>query len=166
MIASHTFEDVGWDSFQHDLRYAARGIRRRPGFAAIVVAMLALGIGANAIMFGVIDRLLLRPPAHVAEPDRVTRIYFREKAAAWLPGQDYIVLGDTARVVPAGLGLGFAVAFLAGRWVEPLLYQTSPYDPAVMAAVAATLVGAALAASFVPAWRASRVNPVVALRAE
>jgi hypothetical protein len=77
-----------------------------------------------------------------------------------------LVLGDAARVVAAGLGLGVAVALIAGRWVEPLLFRTSPHDPAVMAAAAATLAGAALAASVVPVWRASRVNPVVALRAE
>ena len=58
-----------------DIRYAARGIRRSPGFAAAVVLTLALGIGANATMFGVVDRLLLRPPAGVRVPDEVNRVY-------------------------------------------------------------------------------------------
>ncbi len=58
-----------------DIRYAARGIRRSPGFAAAVVITLALGIGANATMFGVVDRLLLRPPSGVRAPDEVNRIY-------------------------------------------------------------------------------------------
>src|SRR5690348_7000921 len=80
-----------WESFRHDLRDAARAMRRRLGFTAIVVVTFALGIGANAIMFGVVDRLLLRPPDGVVEPDRVTRIYFREKAGPWLPGREYIV---------------------------------------------------------------------------
>ncbi len=71
-------------------------MRRHPGFTAIVVVTLALGIGANAIMFGVVDGLLLRSPAHVVEPDRVTRIYFREKAGPWLPGRDYTVNAVTS----------------------------------------------------------------------
>jgi predicted permease len=58
-----------------DIRYAARGIRRSPGFSAAVIITLALGIGANATMFGVVDRLLLRPPAHLRAPGEVNRVY-------------------------------------------------------------------------------------------
>jgi len=58
-----------------DLRYAARGIRQRPGFAAAVVLTLALGVGANAAMFGVTDRLLFRVPPHMTDADRVHRVY-------------------------------------------------------------------------------------------
>ena len=57
-----------------DLRYAARGIRRSPGFSAAVIVTLALGIGANATMFGVVDRLFLRPPAAVRAPDQVNSV--------------------------------------------------------------------------------------------
>jgi putative ABC transport system permease protein len=60
----------------HDLRYALRGLARSPGFTAAVVATLALGIGANTTMFGVLDTLLLRPPVHVRDPGRVARVYF------------------------------------------------------------------------------------------
>jgi hypothetical protein len=388
------------ESFWHDARDAARAMRGRPGFTAIVVVTFALGIAANAIMFGVVDRLLLRPPEGVFEPDRVARIHFSEKAQAWLPGSEYVVgsvttypmltamregvpslqevsgfycgrftvgrgaeaeepdtclvtgnyfrllgvrpalgarvavitetmakhlwpgadpigqclllmepsggpctevvgvarntllfsmtderalyyvprthpavvesrpdavlvratpdsphlaaavrreiqaispdmpyvgvqsyeelvaperqpwrlgaamftvfgalalviaavglysviayvvtqrtreigvrmalgagtpdvvrlvLRDSAQVVVLGLGLGVAVVLLAGHWIQPLLYQTSAHDPAIVAAVAAGLTAVAVAASFGPAWRASRVNPAVALRAD
>jgi ABC-type antimicrobial peptide transport system permease subunit len=77
-----------------------------------------------------------------------------------------LVLGDSARVVAVGLGLGVAASLLAARWVQPLLFRTSARDPAIIAAVAAALAAAALVASFAPTWRASRVNPAVALRAE
>ncbi len=65
-----------WGAVAHDLRYALRGIRLHPGFAAGVVLTLGLGIGANATMFGIVDRLLLRPPAYLAHPDRVHRVWF------------------------------------------------------------------------------------------
>jgi len=58
-----------------DVRYALRGMRRGPGFAAVVAVTLGLGIGANATMFGIVDRLLLSAPEHITNPDRVRRIY-------------------------------------------------------------------------------------------
>jgi putative ABC transport system permease protein len=58
-----------------DLRYAARSLRRTPGFSALVVFTLALGIGANAALFSFIDRLFFRPPSGVAEPHEITRLY-------------------------------------------------------------------------------------------
>ncbi len=54
---------------------AARGIRRAPGFSAAVIATLGLGLGANAVMFGVVDRLLLSPPQHVVDADEVRRVW-------------------------------------------------------------------------------------------
>ncbi len=64
-----------WGGFTQDLRYAIRGLRMKPGFALAVVITLGLGIGANATMFGIVDRLLFRPPAFLSAPDRATRIY-------------------------------------------------------------------------------------------
>jgi predicted permease len=52
----------------------ARGLKRETGFTAAVVLTLALGIGANATMFGVVDHLLLSPPAHVNRPEDVVRL--------------------------------------------------------------------------------------------
>jgi predicted permease len=64
-------------SILEDLRYAARGLARRPGLTAVVVAVLTIGIAANAIMFGVVDQLLVRPPAGIANAADVHRIYFQ-----------------------------------------------------------------------------------------
>jgi hypothetical protein len=65
-----------WNAFAQDVRYAARGLRLKPGFTIAVVVTLGLGIGANATMFGIVDRLLFRPPAYLIAPDRAARLYF------------------------------------------------------------------------------------------
>jgi putative ABC transport system permease protein len=58
-----------------DIRYAARGLRARPAFTLGILLTLGLGIGANAAMFGVIDRVLVRPPAMMRDADMVHRLY-------------------------------------------------------------------------------------------
>ena len=74
----HESGRVLWlDTLARDLRYSWRQLRRSPLSTAVIVLTLALGIGANAVIFGVVDRLLVRPPALVTDPDRLTRIYFR-----------------------------------------------------------------------------------------
>ncbi len=59
------------DRLRQDAVYARRQLLRAPGFTAAVVLTLALGVGANATMFALVDRLMLRPPAGVGDPDRV-----------------------------------------------------------------------------------------------
>lgn len=62
-------------TFTHTLRTLARA----PGFTASVVAILALGLGANAVMFNVVDRLLLSPPAHIRDADQVRVVYSQRR---------------------------------------------------------------------------------------
>jgi len=61
-----------------DLRYALRALARSPALVSAAVVCLALGIGATATIFGVVDTLLFRPPAHIQDPGRVVRLYFRK----------------------------------------------------------------------------------------
>src|SRR2546429_545326 len=67
----------------NDLRYALRTFARTPALIAAAVVCLALGIGANATIFGVVDTLLFRPPPHVQDPERVVRLYFRRHYPAF-----------------------------------------------------------------------------------
>jgi putative ABC transport system permease protein len=62
------------DAFAHTVSSAARELRRSPRFSALVVATLALGIGANAVMYAVVDRLLLSAPPHVRDADALGRV--------------------------------------------------------------------------------------------
>ena len=80
--AAHDRRAEVLNSMLQDVRYAARGVRLRPGFTLITVLTLAMGIAANATMFGVVDQLLLRPPPHIDDPGGVRRIYFQ------FPGRD------------------------------------------------------------------------------
>jgi ABC-type antimicrobial peptide transport system permease subunit len=77
-----------------------------------------------------------------------------------------LVVGDGLRVALIGMAVGGVVALWAGRWIAPLLFAQSPRDPVVFAAVTAVLLAVALLASAIPALRATRVNPNVALREE
>src|SRR5450759_263999 len=64
------------DSVLRDLSYSLRSLARSPGFTAVVIAVLALGIGANTAIFTVIDSVLLRPlPFH--DPGRLVKIWGR-----------------------------------------------------------------------------------------
>src|SRR5437016_4812722 len=67
----------GFDHARQDLRYALRTLRRSPGFTVTVMLTLGLGIGANAAMFGVIDRLMYRPFPYMRDPASVDRVYLR-----------------------------------------------------------------------------------------
>ena len=80
------------------------------------------------------------------------------------------VFGQTLRrgLAPALLGLpvGLAIALVAGRFVQPLLFQTSTRDVRILGLVALVLLLVSALAALVPAVRATRVDPVVALQAE
>ena len=77
-----------------------------------------------------------------------------------------LVLGDGLRPAFYGLVLGLAASVGAVRFIQSMLYGTNPLDPAIFAAVAATLLATAALACLVPAWRASRIDPMRALRTE
>lgn len=76
------------------------------------------------------------------------------------------VVGEGVRTVTIGVLVGLLLALAAGRLVSSLLYGIDAYDPSTMLLVASALLLAAALAAIIPAWRATRVDPVVALRVE
>src|SRR5262245_35574134 len=77
-----------------------------------------------------------------------------------------LVLGKSMLLVAAGTVCGLVVSFAATRAIARLLYGVSPLDPVVFIGVSALLAAAGLVASLIPARRATRVDPIVALRVD
>jgi ABC-type antimicrobial peptide transport system permease subunit len=77
-----------------------------------------------------------------------------------------LVVGQSVRFAATGTALGLLIAYWASRWIEPLLFEQSARDPAVYAGVAALLIGVALVGGGLPALRAARTDPNIALKAE
>ena len=105
------------DAFRQDLAYALRGLRAKPAFTTAVILTLALGIGANAAMFSLVDRLLFRPPALLNSPDRVHRIYgasmYRGKERIGFGGQYGRYIDLAKNTSSFDLAAGFAQRDLA-----------------------------------------------------
>lgn len=77
-----------------------------------------------------------------------------------------LILGDGARLTALGIALGLPAAWVASRWTKSMLFGVTPMDPAAIAAALAILTIAAFVAAYLPARRASRLDPLNALRHE
>lgn len=120
-------------------------------FAVLGVVLAALGI------YGVLS-------FNVAQ--RTHEVGVRMALGARAPDVVRLVVGQGLVMVVAGLGLGVALALALTRTLRGVLFGVTPNDPFTMVAVAILLLGVALVASYLPARRASRVDPMVALRNE
>jgi putative ABC transport system permease protein len=118
-----------------------------------VVALLLAAIGLYGVVaFGV--------------SQRVREIGLRMALGASSSDVSRLVIREGLKLAFLGVALGVAGALLASRFLESLLYEVEPRDPLTLVAIAALLVGVALLASYLPARRASRIDPFLALRAE
>jgi ABC-type antimicrobial peptide transport system permease subunit len=121
------------------------------GFAAVAVVLAAVGI------FGVMS-------LSVANRSREFGVRLAVGAEpATLIG---LVLREGAVLAIVGVGIGVAGALVATRWMASLLFEVSPTDPVVFASLSLLLGAIAVGACYVPARRAARSDPLVALRAD
>jgi ABC-type lipoprotein release transport system permease subunit len=77
-----------------------------------------------------------------------------------------LVVGQGVRLALAGVVIGLAIALVASRWVQPLLFQQSATDLSIYALVGLAMIAVALVASLAPALRAAKADPNSVLRAE
>jgi putative ABC transport system permease protein len=120
-------------------------------FASIALLLAAVGVGG--VMAYTVSQ-------------RIREIGLRIAIGAGPNDVMRMIVADSARLAVAGVFLGLFGALLGSRVLANFLFGVPPWDPAVFAAVALTLGGVAVLSSWVPARRAARVDPNVALRAE
>ena len=117
------------------------------------IALLLAGVGVYAVMAYSVDQ-------------RKREIGVRMALGATHAGILRWLLAHGARLTAVGLGIGCVLAFLASRALAGLLYEVTPTDPGTYAALAALLAAIALLATWIPARRASHVDPAITLKAE
>jgi putative ABC transport system permease protein len=120
-------------------------------FATAALALAAFGI------YGVVSYSVTQ---------RHTEIGIHMALGARAAGLQRMVLWQGIRPVAAGLGAGIAAALAAGRILNSLLFQVSPRDPLTIGGVALVLLLASTAAALAPARKATRLDPMTALRFE
>jgi predicted permease len=122
----------------------------------LVFAVLSLML-ASVGLYGVLSYLTMQ---------RTGEIGVRMALGAQRGQVVRLMLGDGLRPAIYGLVLGLAASAGTVRLIQSMLFGTRPLDPAIFAAVAATLLVVAALACLIPAWRASRIDPMQALRTE
>ncbi len=136
------------------------GIAMLPSRAAALFTAVFGGVGLLLAALGLYGVLAFQ----VAQ--RTREIGIRMALGAGAGRVRALVIRGGVKLVGIGLAIGLGLALAVTRLLRGLLFGLSPTDPITFAGITLLLVGVALAASYLPAWRATRIDPVEALRAE
>jgi predicted permease len=128
-----------------------------------ILATLASGFGGLALVLACVGLYGL---LHYSVARRTREIGIRMALGARQSGVIGMEMRRALRLVAAGIALGLPGVWIASRWVKSLLFGLLPTDPGTIAGAALMLLTAALGAAYVPARRASQVDPIKALREE
>jgi ABC-type antimicrobial peptide transport system permease subunit len=139
------------DLLDEEIGQRRLGMMLLAAFAALALSLASVGI------YGVLSYFVVQ---HTQE------IGVRLALGAQRRGILVLVMRKGMTLASAGIALGLFGAFAMTRLMSSLLYEVSAVDPVTFAVVAALLSAVALSACYVPAWRAMRVDPIVALREE
>ena len=191
----HLFKRSSYrQSIIQDVRYGVRMLLTEPGFTLIAIITLALGIGANTTIFSVVNSVLLRP-IPFPDPQRLVLLWenstdapddlnivsapnfldwqrqndvFESLALFDSAGKGYNLSGqgEPENVSGVRVVLGLAGSLALTRFLTGLLVEVKPMDPVVLATVTLLLTSVAFVACYLPARRATKVDPMVALRCE
>jgi ABC-type antimicrobial peptide transport system permease subunit len=139
-------------------RLVGESLRERRFLLALLgsFALVGLGLAATGI-FGVMSYVT---------GERTREIGVRMAFGADRTRVGLMVLGDGGRLAALGIALGVAGSLFATRLLERMLYGIRRFDLVTFGAGALLMLCVALAATWIPAWRASRLDPVEALRSE
>jgi predicted permease len=115
------------------------------------LALLIAAIGLHSVLAYAVAR-------------RTREIGVRMALGARVPNVTRLIVWSGLRTVFIGIGIGLLVVLVAGRIVAGTVYGVSPHDPLTLVVVSAIFATVAIIASTIPAWRAARVDPAIALR--
>ena len=137
-------------------------VGRARGERAFVMVLLAVAAGLALLLgsvglYGVVSYMVAQ---------RRREIAIRMAVGAQVADVQRLVLTEAGVLAVVGVALGVGSAVVLTRRIQALLFETSPLDPVVFVAVSMLLIGVCLLASWLPARRAARLDPVTALRAE
>jgi putative ABC transport system permease protein len=138
-----------------------------------VVSSSAAGDRFNALLFGIFGGIALLLTAagifgvlSYLVTQRTREIGLRMALGAQRTDVLRVIVGHGVRLALLGLSIGVLAAAVVTRWMSSVLFDVKPTDPLTFVAVAVVLGGVAFIASYIPARRAMRVDPMVALRYE
>jgi predicted permease len=141
------------------MRQLVSGSVAQPRFRTVILvafSLLALVMSSIGI-YGVMNYLVIQ---------RTREFGIRLSLGATKTNLLRLVLGRAALLIGIGTGLGVGGSVLLVRFIAKLLFETAPLDPLTFAAVPVLLATVALVASYIPARRATQIDPIVALRHE